>query len=389
MIGEFRIAKGWRIFIYIVSLPLIALFVFVGILPFKSEPFNLTILLLLLPISVGAITLFAFGLVQTIIERFTIGDDYFSLKGLFGTRILSFSEIKGFRSDDKYIRIVPLESSKKPMKISSYVERHGDIIIWLSDNFPDIDQLEIAQEEERILQNEELGITNESREHKLIEARTVSKYINVIGTAIFIWLVFIPKPYIICLSVGIIFPIAIIPVLYFYGGLIKMDEKKNSAYPSIIYGFVLTSVGLMIRSLFDYDIMYSKLWVFTGSIALILLVFILIGSQEFHLKKIIDYLTILSLGLLVYGYSYGAYVVSNCLFDETKPQNFKTHVVEKEISTGQVNSYYLKLKPCGPSEQINKVSVGKSIYNETTIGDSVNLYLKNGLFKTSWFYVEK
>ena len=144
----------------------------------------------------------------------------------------------------------------------------------------------------------------------------------------------------------------------------------------------------MIRAIMDYEILeYKSLWT-AISIATITLTFlIVVGTKEFKFTKFIDYFTTLSLAGIILCYSFGTYVVSNCLFDKTEPEIFKSEVTEKEISSGKSTTYYLNLKPWGPRTETERVSVTQNEYEATNKGDIVDIYLRQGLLGTPWFFV--
>jgi hypothetical protein len=176
--------------------------------------------------------------------------------------------------------------------------------------------------------------------------------------------------------------------LYFYRGLIRFDEKKKSAYPSIIYGFVAPSAGLLMRAVIDYEILEYKSLVISICISSIVLISLLVlATREIRFKKLIDYGTVLSLVIIIMCYSFGTYVISNCLFDNTEPEIFSSEVTDKETSSGKSPTYYLTLKPWGPRTEAKGVTVTKEEYEATEKGDTVNVYLRQGLLGTPWFYV--
>ncbi len=388
MTGEFRTAKGWRIFIYIFSPLLIGLFIYVGFIPFTSENSNLTLKLILIPISLVGTILFIYGLVETIRSRIIIEENSISSLSILGTRTLDFHEIKGFRIDENYIRIISNFKNKKSINISLYIEKSGQIIEWVSNNFIELDSHEAKQEEQQILTDLEFGINVQTREAKLNEARTVAKYINIVGGLTCAWLWFYPRPYLFSISVGMVVPALAFVSVYLYRGLIRFDERRNSAHPSIIYGFLLPSVGLLIRAIMDYEMLeYKSIWI-AISISTIALTFLFIlGTKEIKFQKFVDYVTTLSLAGMILCYSYGTYVTSNCLFDKSEPEIFKSEVTDKEISSGKSTTYYLTLKPWGPRTETERVSVTKDEYEVTAKGDTVDIYLRQGLLKTPWFYV--
>ncbi len=388
MTGEYKTRIGWRIFIYIFSPLLIALFIFVGTLTFRSE-FNLIVAIILIPVSVGGVILFTYGVAEAIVGRFIIGTNSLSQKTCLWTRTLTFAEIKGYKTVSNYVNIVPTESNKKGIQVSRYVEKSDQIVNWICSKFTDLDFHEVVEEEKQILENDEFGVTSQAREYKLNEARRVAKCINISGYAAFFWLVFYPRPYVISLSVGMILPAMSLISIHLYRGLIRFDEKKNSAYPSIVYGFLMPGIGVFIRALMDYEILdYNNLWFVTSLASLVLLIIVLSATKEIKFKKWTDYLMAASLGLLMYSYSFGTYLISNCLFDKSESQKFTSRVIDKEVSAGKTTTYYLKLDPWGPRTTPENVSVTKGEYEATNIGDNVNIYLRQGLLRTPWFYIK-
>jgi len=389
MTGEFKTAKGWRIFIYIFSPLLIGLFIYVGFIAFNSENSNLTVKLILLPVSFGGTTLFIYGLFETIRGRIIIAPNSISSLSLWGKKTLDFNEIKGFRIINNYIHIFSNADNKKAITLSTYIEKSDQITNWVTKNFIELDSHEAKQEEQQILTNNEFGINTHTREYKLSEARKVAKYINIIGGLTCAWLWFYPRPYLLSLSIGMIIPALAFISIYVYRGLIRFDEKNNSAHPSIIYGFFLPSSALLIRAIMDYEILeYKSLWIAISVTTITLTLLLFVGTKEIKFKnKFLNYFTTLSLSGIILCYSFGTYVISNCLFDKSEPKIFKSEVTDKEISSGNSTTYYLTLKPWGPRTETERVSVAKDEFETTDNGDTVHIYLRQGLLKTPWFYV--
>jgi hypothetical protein len=388
MTQEFRTAKGWRIFIYIFSPLLIGLFLYVGFIALNSEAFDLTVSLILIPVSLGGTLMFTYGLIETIKGRLIIKDDSISRLNIFGTRTLALQEIKGYRTDGNYIHIISNSKNKKSIKITAYIERSDQVLDWLNNNFLELDSYEAIQEEKQILADSQFGINQQTREYRLNEARRIVKYINIAGVVACVWLWFYPKPYLLCLSVGMIIPAIAFGSLFIYRGLIRFDEQKNSAQPSIIYGFIGCSGALLIRAVMDYEILeYTFLLVTISLLSVSLTGLFIFITKEIKFTKIVDYFSVLSVTVMILTYSFGTFVISNCLFDKSDPEIFNTTVVGKETSSGKSTTYYLTVEPWGPRTETEKVSVTKDEYEKTDKGDKVDIHLRPGLLKIPWFYV--
>lgn len=183
-------------------------------------------------------------------------------------------------------------------------------------------------------------------------------------------------------------PIIALVVVKLSNGLIRVDEKNGSAYPSVIYAFIYPSLGLMLRAVLDYDIFdYSNVWLTTTIITLAFLFLLLIKQKEITFKKKVDYLTVSSLALFLFAYSFGTVIHTNCYYDNSEPKCFTAKVIDKRISSGKSTSYYLELSTWGQQDEIDEVSVGKGLFNRIEVGDEVNIYFRNGKLAIPWFIV--
>jgi len=260
MTGEFRIAKGWRIFIYAFSPLLIGVFLYAGYVTMRSENTNPWMTFFLATLSFGLVLLFTYWIIETKRGRIIIRVDSISRLSTLGTRVLSFSEIKGFRTDDNYIHIVANDETKKSIQISLYTEKAQQILIWLDRNFQDLDRHE--EEENQILNDEEFGMNRQAREFRLNEARRTAKYINIAGSTVGIWLLVYPTPYVPISLATMIVPLAALCSVYAFRGLIRFDDKKGSAFPSIFLGFLMPCSALTVRALMDWNILeYQRLYI--------------------------------------------------------------------------------------------------------------------------------
>ncbi len=137
-------------------------------------------------------------------------------------------------------------------------------------------------EEQEILNNENIGWSRELREEKLSNAKKISRIINWLGGISFAWTLFYPKPYDLAVLSALVVPIIALIAVKLSGGLIRIDQKNGSAYPSTIYAFIFPSLGLVVRSFFDYDIFdYSNVWLKAVLITVAFL-FLLIEGIEYR-----------------------------------------------------------------------------------------------------------
>lgn len=385
-------AKGWAILMYICSPLLIALFVFLlfmPLIPSMKADVSPNAVWFLAPFSIIMLTIFVIGLLDTIKGKFVIEKSRIYSVTTLSNRELLLHEIKGYRTNDKFIVVEPKNKDKKNIKISKYFGKTSEITDWLvNNNYPDLDLSQEIEERKAILKNQEFGWNEAEREKKLLQARRVSKIINIIGSVVGAWLLFYPKPYEFAILPTIIFPIICLFVLRYFRGLIKIDEKKNSAYPSIFWGFFATVMALFLRSLLDFQIMdYSGVWIPLFIIAAIYIVLLLFCTEEARYDKASDYLGAFGVLIIVFSYAYGSFVTVNCVFDQSEPEVFNATILDKTISSGKSKSHYLELTPWGPRTEAERVMVPKSFYESHQIKDEVTVYLMKGKFDIPWYEV--
>jgi len=385
---EYKLAKGWAIFIWVMAPVLIGLFGFLAVMPFIADEIDITLVLILTPISIGMLTLMVFGLIDVYKGRLIIQEDRLVSIGVFKSKNLKFDEIKGYTVNEQYIFVEPNTKEKKRIKISQYIGGYNEILLWLSENYLDLNIVNEQVEEQEILNNESIGWSKENREEKLSNARKISKIINWLGGLSFAWTLFYPKPYDYAVLSAFIIPIVALIAVKLSRGLIRIDKKDGSAYPSTIFAFIFPSLGLMLRSFLDYDIFdYSNVWIKAFFVTIAFLFILLFNQKEITFKKKQDYLTVSSLIMFLFAYGFGAVIYLNCNLDKSEPQHYTATILDKRISTGKHTSYYLKLTAWGQQKDIDEVSVEKGLYNRVDIDSEINIYFRNGKLEIPWFIV--
>lgn len=388
---EYKIAKGWAIFIYITAPLLIALFCWILIMPFvpgMKNNMNSNTYWFLAPASIGMIVLMIFGLVDTVKGKFVIDNDKIFLISAFSKRTLMFNEIKGYRVTDKYLFIESNNENKKKIKISTYIGKVNEITEWLSNNYSDLDIVQANQEKLEILNNPEFGWTSEQREEKLNKAYKIAKTLNWTGGLIGIWTIFFPNPYEYSIIASIAFPLICVIAVKYFNGLIRIDRRNDTAYPTIFWALFVTSSGIFLRALLDFNIFdYTKAWAPSILIALAYITALTIGNKEFKFNKPKDCLIIIGFSIFMFGYGYGSVITLNCLYDKSELETFNATIINKRINSGKSTTYYLELTPWGPQKEIDEVSVSKDLFNKLEKNDEVKIYFLKGKFEIPWFEI--
>ena len=383
---EYRIAKGWRIFIYI-FIPLFAIgFIYMGLSPFLEKPASQTLYIVLPLFSIVLCAFLAWGFLDVQRGKLVVQDDRIIQVSAFRTKELSAAQVKGFAEDDKYVVIHPKEKGFPKIKISTYIGQLEELRETLAERFPNLDQEQYKAEEKQLLEDDALGATEKDRMQQLQQVRKLTRVINALAWVCPLWLIFYPQPY----EIAIYTAMAILPVVlytvYHYKGMVKIDENPKSAFPNLSTALLLPTIALMLRALLDYSIFeYSQLWIYVGICTALLYSLTLYLTKAYADKKQLakSLLVLIFLG----GYSYGTLVQMNCMDDQSVTQVYRANVLEKDISGGKHTTYFLKLERWGSQTKAEDVSVSKDLFNRVEEGQLMQVYFKQGRIGVPWFFV--
>jgi len=76
--------------------------------------------LILIPVSLGGVIMFIYGLLETMRSKIIIAANSISSLSILGTKTLDFREIKGFRINNNDIHIISNNKGRKSIKLTIY-----------------------------------------------------------------------------------------------------------------------------------------------------------------------------------------------------------------------------------------------------------------------------
>ena len=383
--NEYKIAKFWAIFTYVFSPLLFVLFAWMLSLPFENGDYTPNASWILIPIGLAMMTLVVIGVLDVYKTRLRIDDEKIEFVSTFSHRVLYHKDIKGYTVNEYYIFVEPIDKNKKRIKISKYMGKYDDILLYLSYTYQDLDVLAAQEEEKAILKDLNLGWSEATRQQKLLTARRVATVINWMGGLAAAWAFFYPTPYQWALLANLIIPCLALLAIILSNGLIQFDEPKGSAYPSVIYAIIFPSLVLFVRAVLDYSILsFEHVWPNALLISLALTGLLFLKKN----KRKKEYYALAGLAFVMFGYGFGTTIHINCFYDASKAEVYSTKVLDKHISNGKTTIYYLNLGPWGPQKEAEEVSVDEALYHRTELGETVNVYLFEGLLDIPWYAVE-
>jgi hypothetical protein len=210
-------------------------------------------------------------------------------------------------------------------------------------------------------------------------ATKVSIFINVIGVIIAIWFAFSAEHYFWSAIFTMLFPLVYFVVVVVYKGLIPFNTS--------CLAFIICSIVLLIKGFKIAMVEYGNVWLYVLILSVVILL-LLIQSSEFLIKTKQGRTNILLSILFLILYSYGVITLSNCVFDQSKPQILETTISDMKITFGtKSQTYHFYLAPWGSKENIDHITVTEAQYNSAHVGDTVHVHVSQGFLRAAWYSV--
>jgi hypothetical protein len=335
---EFTNSRGYKIFYSIAAILMIAFALFISLLDHSRTGNGI----LVIPAVVFVLALWI--IISQIRRKIIISADSIISINAFGTKEIPAANVKGCRITPKVIVIESAAANHTKITINNYSDlgNSEDLAKWLKENFADLNEVDLKQEQEKLANDTSLGSTEEERNKKLEKAKQISIAYNIWGGVGGFTMLFFSNN----LSVFflLLYPLAGILVMQFGNGLIKfISDRKRSVYWFIVIGFMVPAIITLVKSISDYEI-YQFQNAFILIIIGVLFIFFLLYKTGINnaLPKGGQIFLMLLMSFL---YSYGNVITINCKFDQSKPQTIYTTVESVNVSHSKGTHYYLYLKP--------------------------------------------
>lgn len=327
-----------------------------------------------------------YSFIITMIGKFVIGEDSVRLVNAISARELLFSEIKGYRADGKYIYIEAIPKDKKTLQISTLLRESEQILSWLQSRYKDLDILEKEEKYQSMLEQPGYGKTAEERLGKFCNARDTSRFLNFIGVTL-AGLIFVSgiEKYTIVLALAV--PLVSGLILRSYRGLIRIGIRRNSPFPTIIWGLSALVFSLLIKGTRYQVLDYTAVWQPAILAGMVLFIVFVIRNSEFTTRTSAGIYGLIAFAVTCLIYGFSSVIAVNCIYDTAVSQDFKAIVVEKFITTGKRTIYNLRLSHWGNQQKTHRISVPYEMYDRKYIGDAMMVHQHHGMLKIPWYTV--
>jgi hypothetical protein len=327
-------------------------------------------------------------LLSTFRSRVVLFADRIEVEELTRTAVLSRDEVRGWRSlptSPPGFVFIPRDASRRPVKVAQVFRLDPEFAEWLY-TLPCLDNEDARTSKAEIRTNTRLGATPGERMKTLAKGKRLARILNVIASLAALWGFVYPRPYEPVVLVLAALPWIAVEIVRRSGGLFRVDANRNDAHPNVAIAFIFPGMVLGLRSVLDYDIVYSLavVWFTIGIGGLLCLSAIAVDPSLRGKVGTIAGLLVLSLA-----YGYGTVIEANALLDHSPEASYIANVEGKRIVKGQTTTYELDLGAWGPKTKLNKLRVTRATYNAVEGGDVVYLTLKQGALGVNWYFMRQ
>jgi len=130
----FRIAPGWRFFVYVTCFIFLAVAFWTIYTFFDTSNIWVITNAYILSLSSSLLVFSVYSILRIKNESVTILKDRYEVTYAFRSKSITFEETKGFTVDENYIRLHQMHDKSKPVKISKYLGDQFTFIAHLQKN---------------------------------------------------------------------------------------------------------------------------------------------------------------------------------------------------------------------------------------------------------------
>ncbi len=385
---SYSLAPGWKIFIIVFCIIIMG----AGVAGFIYAFFHSTdpTATMLVSIASGlAIIAGIWMIVETIVSKIILGEDYIRSITLFTKRELLFSQIKGYSQDENYIYLAPVSNDLKRIKVYIYMGANRELRQWIERRYNNLTLSMADQTMREVMLDERYGSGRKERKLLFEKARRDATVINI-TSCIAAGGIFIQQVSFYAVILAIIAPWIAIAYMYYYKGLIAIDTYKNSPLPSNFIAVCAPSFILFITGGININVQdATNIWLPAIAIGFLMGLFLVVTAIRGALStnRTATWAAAFLYLFFIPVYSYGTVLSLNTRLDDSRPAYFETEVLSKHVSKGKSTSYHLQLAPWGPVHNTEDVRVGKDFYFRTDLNSKVGIALKKGWLDIPWFTV--
>jgi hypothetical protein len=267
-------------------------------------------------------------------------------------------------------------------------------VVWKTDerldawfqSIPDANAEAAKAFEDQVKSDTALGDSPDARLERLAEARRLASYAAYVPTAALFWSVAYPKPYELLVMTLAVLPWVGLALTARSPSLYELGVRISRSRPNLTSLLTLPSFGLALlayRGVHVLDWPHSLIFPIVGVIGFSIVTFRAMPHLTLQQTR-----TAWILPLIFALYGYGLGVIIDVHWDRSEPTVYPTRVLAKHISSGRSKTPFLRLAPWGARAEAQDTSVSWELYNQTAVGYSVCVALRQGLLGVPWYRVD-
>jgi hypothetical protein len=383
----YPLTRGWRIFFNLSALGGLA-FISIPLIAWTKKNPQWT------PTSIAAVLaaltascLIGAWVARTKRYRIEILADRIRYYGAWGFRELHLADIAGYRVLPTHyvpsLLIVPSNKRKRKIYTALCYERKGEMLQWMAQHLPDLDHQEMADELDEIVTDTSFGASRDERMARLAVAKRYVLLLNIAGGCAAAWAFIFPRPYDFAIWTLIVLPIIGLACVAFFHGLVRLDGKQESAYPSAGGAIILPPIILTLRTIFDWHLLsWGDTWPTLASLTVLVVVIVVVCARDARRKWRFA-------GTVIFSalYVYGTATYLNCRYDRSEPFVYESTVRERHVSKGKHTSNHITLAPFVDDEPWREIEVPRATYERLREGDPVQIGVFEGALGIPWFLI--
>lgn len=374
----YRVSRGWQVCLMGSSLSLGIPGVF-GIVYFASghQADTKSATYLWIGICVIFAALSVYLILTTLRSKIVLFADRIEIHELTVTRTLRRNEIAGWRINASPALILERKHPVSKTVATAWVYKADpELYQWFAE-FYNLDEREADFAINEIADDSSLGRDEQERFASLARAKRFTSVLNTVGVALFVWAVFLPRPYELVIGLLLVAPWLGALIAWRSGGLIQFDERQNEVKPNLVFLTLFPMLALMLRAVLDNE---TVGWL-TQTVAALLIATALFGVQYVaHPDVRANRMAAVVMFLFAFlAYGYGAVIHINALADSSDIQQTRYVLREKYVSTGKVIRHKVRLKKAHlDTPEVDSAEVTPYFFDMLKPGDAVCLAFRSG-----------
>lgn len=333
------------------------------------------------------VALGSYLLLYTFKSKIVLYADRIEWHGVKSQRSLRRDDIAGWRiTRTQYVSTLELHSRSpgtKKLKVSLMLKRDDVFDGWFA-GLANLDAQEREESLAQVVEDQRIAATPEDRAQKLAKAKKIATVLSWAAGIASVWGWLYPRPYELAIAILAIIPGIAVILLATGGGLYQMEGRRHDVRADLFLAFIVPSAVLTLRSVWDFEFLEWSPILKLAIVGSMVLTILVVGADRGMRERRWAFLAFLFLSFF---YGFGAMAQANALLDRSEGQVFQTQVLAKRISSGKSTTYYFTIDPWGPRSEPNEVSVSRALYQATSVGQNVCVWLRKGSLRVPWFVI--